>query len=175
MSPATFSFKKQKEFSDTQTGELLPKLIAPLSKWMELKNVKIHDMKDVPAFFHVGDIVVVGWRGHSLMPYSIELKIESRTSAQTPNLAIERYSSKEKPGGPFSTSAVYYAHYFADGLFCIARREALTAYVLQNSDQWRKVHAANPGYSSTVYLVPRVNVMQALGSEYAEFVLTANS
>lgn len=109
------------------------------------------------------------------MPYSIELKIESRTSAQTPNLAIERYSSKEKPGGPFSTSAVYYAHYFADGLFCIARREALTAYVLQNSDQWRKVHAANPGYSSTVYLVPRVNVMQALGSEYAEFVLTANS
>lgn len=88
----------------------------------------------------------------------IELKTESRTTEQTPNLALEMASSPGKPGAiqraindGIDTIVYMYAD---DRLFAYAPA-ALLEFAIQNRKKYRTVFVPNDSYESEVLLVPR--------------------
>jgi hypothetical protein len=85
-----------------------------------------------------------------------ELKTESRTTAQTPNLAIELNSSAGRIGAlerAVFDKVTYIIYMFADGKYYVYDPVALMAYV--NTAKHRICNIPNQGYTSIVMLVPR--------------------
>jgi len=131
------------------------------------------DLQDNPRFFYRGDLKVT--RRDGTVQY-IEIKSEPRYSREnTPFMAIERYSNVEKtiPGGPWSTSADFYAHVYADGLLVIMSRRKLVGWV--DGELGRDQHAfeykliKNETYTTGTYLIMRARVKVALGIFYRDY------
>ncbi len=131
------------------------------------------DLQDDPRFFYRGDLVIA--RGDGTIQY-VEVKSETKyTRDNTPYMAIERYSSIEKhtPGGPWSTSADFYAHIYTDGLLVIMSRRKVVSWI--EGEIGRDTHAfefkrvQNEGYTTGTYLVPRARAKVALGMFYHEY------
>lgn len=87
---------------------------------------------------------------------TLELKTESRTTAQTPNLAVELASSHGKEGALHNAikHSDYIVWLFADDKYYVYKPKQLLAYIEQHSEL-RVVYVNNATYQSKVVLVPR--------------------
>lgn len=127
---------------------------------------EVTDVQDNPADYYKGDIMfAIGGRQRY-----VEVKVESRSSASTPNMAIERWSRPGKPGGPWSTSATYYGHIYGCGLFCVMLTAELRYFIDRYSAGLRSFNARNPGYISSGILLPR-NVARGNIRSYTQWGL----
>ena len=131
------------------------------------------DLQDDPRYFYRGDLVIE--RRDGTVQY-VEVKSEAKyTRDNTPFMAVERHSSIEKrtPGGPWSTSAEFYAHIYTDGLLVIMSRRKLIQWIEgelgrdPNAFEYKRVQ--NEGYTTGTYLIPRSRAKAALGMFYREY------
>ena len=82
----------------------------------------------------------------------------------TPNLFVERYSSKEtmSPGGPWQAQghgAEYYVHlFFGDGAVFAYRTDEMVAFMEENMSKYDPHDVQNQGYDTTGFRVPRAHV-----------------
>lgn len=143
--------------------------VARVVRWLQANpNVFVaQDVQDDPAYYHTGDILFVP---KSAVQH-IEVKVESRSSGTTPNLAIERYSNvaSNRPGGPWSTKAEWYSHFYADGLLVMVKRLELVRWLTPALVSFPTFEARNEHYTSMGYLIPRVTVRAAVGKFYREY------
>ncbi|MFN8530355.1 MAG: hypothetical protein U0670_17275 [Anaerolineae bacterium] len=164
---AAYNFpRKQRE-----SYALVEKVRAWLARREDVNDAT--DLQDDPRFFYRGDLVIS--RRDGTVQY-VEVKSEPRyTRDNTPNLAIERHSSLEKntSGGPWSTSADFYAHVYADGLLVIMSRRKLVQWIeselSRDPDAFEYKRVPNEGWTTGTYLVPRSRAKAALGIFYREY------
>ncbi len=93
--------------------------------------------------------------------HRLELKKESRTTAETPNIAVEIESSPGRLGAIYTAShnkVKYFVYFFADSRYFVYDTEALLEFILTNADRFRLVKVRNSTYYSTVILLPRLEV-----------------
>lgn len=152
-----FSFAERNSFSI----QPIEKVAEYLRSTNEYKGVTV--VQNDPEHFHLGD-VRCELTDASMLYY--EIKAESRTSLQTPNLAIERYSSVQArtDGGPWQTKAILYAHIYSDGLLCIMDRLELKNWLNKNMSKYKSFSAENVGYTTTGVLIPRLEAASFLSS-----------
>ncbi|GEM_PF-1674916 len=152
-------------------------LVDWVKRWLERREdvSEAKDLQNDPQFFYRGDLMLT--RRDGTVQY-VEVKCESSyTRLTTPNLAIERFSSIEKrtPGGPWSTSAEFYAHIYNDGLLVIMSRRKLVHWIeseiARNGDAFEFKQVKNEGYTTGTYLVPRERARAGLGLFYREYEL----
>lgn len=126
------------------------------------------DVQNKPECHYLGDIQVKAVGDN---PEFIEVKVETRTSQQTPNLAIERFSdtARQTNGGAWSTRAKFYSHIYADGLLVMMRREPLLSWLIQEYETFRQFQANNGGYVTTGILVPREDAQKSLRTNYKQY------
>jgi len=126
------------------------------------------DCQDKPGCYYLGDILIKPMAGD--VEY-IELKMETRTSRETPNLAIERYSNTEKKtnGGIWETQARFYAHIYSDGLLVVMNRRLLLDWLIANYDTFRQFQARNKNYTTSGILVRRTEAKEELQTYYREY------
>lgn len=90
----------------------------------------------------------------------IELKTDSRTCKQTPNLFIERYrNDKKDAGGPWQAKeheVHWFVYMFADTFIYWFEVEELIKFLEENKFPSRSIQ--NRGWSAMGYLVPRAAV-----------------
>lgn len=89
---------------------------------------------------------------------SIEVKAESRTTEETPNLALELESSPGRPGAierAVVDNIDYVVYLFADDKYFAYNPKRLLAFMQENKDKYRQVKVRNATYYTTVLLVPR--------------------
>jgi len=94
---------------------------------------------------------------------AIEVKTESRTTKQTPNLALELESSPGRPGAierALNDGIDYIVYLFADDLYFVYRPRRLMAFINAYKDKYRQVKVKNPTYYTTVLLVPREDLKE---------------
>jgi hypothetical protein len=158
---SAFDFARQLRESSPQVQRVV--------RWLQTRKDVFYaaDVQDDPAYFYRGDILYVP---DSVVQH-IEMKIETRTSSETPNLAIERYSDlqRTKIGGPWGTRAEWYAHLYADGLMVMMRRPNLTQWLTPQLNTLPSFQANNKTWLTTGVLVPRVRVQLALAAHYREY------
>lgn len=126
-------------------------------------------VQDVPEYFYHGDILLL----YDVFPTHVfvEVKVETRTSFETGNLAIEMYSDvqRKKLGGPFATKAHWYVHLFSDGLLCCIRLSLDVCRALWRLHKGcRLVNAQNDGWYSQVMLLSRNCARYCLAEDYFE-------
>lgn len=153
-------------------------LVEWVKKWLERREdvAEAVDMQDDPQSYYRGDLMI--HRRDGTIQY-IEVKCEnSYTRDSTLHLAIERFSSIEKrtPGGPWSTSADFYAHMYADGLLVMMSRRKLVRWLeselARSADAFEYRQVRNEGYTTGTYLVPRDRAKAGLGMFYREYELS---
>jgi hypothetical protein len=93
----------------------------------------------------------------------IELKTESRTTKETPNLFIERYRNDIlcTPGGPWQAleHKVYYIVYmYADGVVYWFKVAEMVEWLEAHENNYKKHRIPNKGWASIGWLVPRASV-----------------
>lgn len=89
----------------------------------------------------------------------VDLKTESRSSLDTPNIAAELSSSDGRPGAierAVNDSVKYIIFLFADDVYFMYRAVDLLAYM--NTAKHRTVRIPNQGWTSTIMLVPRETI-----------------
>lgn len=164
MQPYEFSHKRDESYD----------LAALVQRWFERRGdvIAVHDVQDDPEYYYRGDLTIT--RSGGRVQY-IEIKTEtSYTRHTTDNLAIERYSdiAKQTSGGPWSTTADFYAHVYADGLLVIMNRARLVAWLDRELAADPRTFAfreiPNAGWVTGTYLVPRARAKAALGIWYRE-------
>jgi hypothetical protein len=165
----TYNFPRKRRESYT--------LVELVKKWLERREdvTEVGDMQDDPQFYYRGDLSIT--RRDGTVQY-VEVKCESSyTRHTTENLAIERYSSIEKhtSGGPWSTSADFYAHIYSDGLLVVMSRRKLLHWVeselVRDASTFEFRQVRNEGYTTGTYLVPRARAKIGLGMFYREYEL----
>lgn len=142
--------------------------------WLESRDSVewARDVQHNPAYHYQGDIHL---KKVGRAPEFMEVKIESRRSSETPNLAIERYSdsARKTDGGPWSTNAVYYVHLYADGFLVIMMRLRLLMWLNQNLARFKTFEATNAGYTTAGILVKREDAKRELKEAYHEYRIAA--
>jgi hypothetical protein len=96
---------------------------------------------------------------------TVELKSEQRTTAQTPNLAVEWASSPGKPGAierAYLDNVTYIVYLYADDNYFMFKTGDLWAFIKRNYPNYRKVKVENVNYDTEVCLIPRVDVAHLL-------------
>jgi hypothetical protein len=91
----------------------------------------------------------------------IEVKTERRTTAETPNLALELASSPGRPGAierAVADGIDYILYQFADDIIFVYQPVPLLSYMNENKHNYRQVNVNNGSYHSTVLLVPRIDL-----------------
>lgn len=158
---SAFNFARQLAESSPQVQRVV--------RWLQNSPSVFYaaDVQDDPAYFYRGDILYVP---ESAVQH-VEMKIETRTSAETPNLAIERFSdlARSKMGGPWGTRAEWYAHLYADGLMVMMRRPNLLQWLTPQLNTFATFQAHNQTWLTTGLLVPRARVQVALAANYREY------
>ncbi len=150
-------------------------LVEKVRDWLTRREdvASAADLQDNPRFFYRGDLMIT--RKDGTVQY-VEVKSEPRYSREnTPFMAIERYSNVERStqGGPWSTSADFYAHIYADGLLVIMSRRKLVGWV--DGELGRDPNAfdyklvKNESYTTGTYLILRARVKAALGIFYRDY------
>lgn len=161
----TFDFRRQLAESNSHVLRVV--------RWLQASPSVFYaaDVQDDPTYFYRGDILYVP----TSAVQHIEMKIETRASSDTPNLAIERYSdeARSKMGGPWGTRAEQYAHLYADGLMVMIRRATLVQWLTPNLSTFPSFSARNATWMTTGLLVPRTMAQQALAEGYREFRISA--
>lgn len=164
MSP--FDFNERNDFSRNPMNRLI--------LWLESrKSIEwARDVQTDPRCYYQGDIHL---KKVGRNPEFMEVKIESRDSTTTPHLAIERYSNNQHKtdGGPWSTTATYYTHYYRDGLLVVMMRVRLLMWLNQNLARFKTFEAANTGYTTTGFLVKREEAKRELEQAYHEYRIAA--
>lgn len=93
--------------------------------------------------------------------FKVELKTESRSTAETPNIALELASSAGKPGAihrAVEEGIDRIIFMYSDGaLFCYSPA-ALLEFAVKNRTKYRTVFVDNDTYQTEVLLVPRKDV-----------------
>lgn len=87
---------------------------------------------------------------------TLDLKAESRTTEQTPNLAVELESSEGRPGAiqrAVNDGVTYITYVYADGAHYTYLATSLLEYLLDSKH--RIVFVKNVGYTTKVMLIPR--------------------
>lgn len=167
MQPYQFPQKRDESYS----------LVEPVRHWFEQRGDvrSAEDVQNDPQFFYKGDLLIARSDGSTQF---IEVKCESRYNRHsTPNLAIERYSSVEKhtSGGPWSTSADFYVHIYADGLLVIMNRARLVHWLegelTRDPHRFTYREIPNAGWTTGTFLVPRALAREGLGTWYREYDL----
>ncbi|MDX2162264.1 MAG: hypothetical protein SF162_13140 [bacterium] len=153
-------------------------LVEKVRQWLARREdiAEVSDLQDDPRFYYRGDLVVT--RRDGTVQY-VEVKSEPRyTRDSTPYFAVERYSNVEKhtPGGPWSTSADFYAHVYPDGLLLIMSRRKLVQWIesalTRDPEAFDFRHIRNEGWLTGTYLIPRTRAKAALGIFYREYEVT---
>lgn len=88
----------------------------------------------------------------------VEIKTESRTTTQTPNLALEVESSPGKPGAiqrAVNDGVSLVVYLFADNEYFVYDAVRLLQFMRDKSDKYRTVKIPNKTYYTTVILIPR--------------------
>lgn len=149
-------------------------IVERLTEWFQSRTSVYQAVcvQNDPEYFYQGDIYLY-MRDARLSGYA-EIKVETRTTEQTPNLAIERWSKTEQQtnGGPWSTQAKYYAHLFADWHLFVMFRLPLLEWLNTEYNSFRTFQARNAGYVTSGILVPRERLMNALGKRIAAYIVT---
>lgn len=131
------------------------------------------DVQNDPDCYYRGDLLI---RRKNGTEQYVEVKCESSYRwDKTPNMAVERYSNIERGtmGGPWRTSALYYAHIYREGRMVIVNRAMLIEWLDKalaadpNAFEYKRI--PNDGYTTGTYLVPRERVKTALGAWYREY------
>lgn len=89
---------------------------------------------------------------------TVEIKTETRTLTETPNIFVERWSSiqSQKPGGPWQSKAEYFVFYFEkDNRFFIYNRAELIERVEALVSKLKLISVPNRTYTTQGYAVPR--------------------
>lgn len=158
---SAFDFRRQLDESSVHVAQVV--------RWLQARKDVFYaaDVQDDPLYFYRGDILYVP---DSVVQH-IEMKIESRTSSETPNLAIERHSDvqRSKMGGPWSTRAEWYAHLYADGLMVMMHRLELVQWLTPQLAIFAAFQARNKTWLTTGVLVPRLSAQAALIAHYREY------
>lgn len=158
---SAFDFRRQLDESAVQVAQVV--------RWLQERKDVFYaaDVQDDPLYFYRGDILYVP---DSAVQH-IEMKIETRASSETPNLAIERHSDvqRTKMGGPWSTRAEWYSHFYADGLLVMMRRTNLVQWLTPQLDIFPSFQARNKTWLTTGVLVPRLTAQAALAAQYREY------
>lgn len=158
---SAFDFRRQLAESSVHVRQVL--------RWLQSRNDVFYaaDVQDDPAYFYRGDLLYVP----SSTVQHIEMKIESRASTDTPNLAIERFSdvNRTKMGGPWSTRAEWYAHVYADGLMVMMHRAELVQWLTSQISHFPAFKATNQSWVTTGILVPRDVAQTKLLTHYREY------
>lgn len=158
---SAFDFRRQLDESAVQVQQVV--------RWLQSRKDIFYaaDVQDDPLYFYRGDILYVP---DSAVQH-LEMKIETRSSSETPNLAIERFSdrARTKVGGPWGTRAEWYAHLYADGLLVMMRRLPLTQWLTPQLDVFPSFQAQNKSWLTTGVLVPRTTAQAALDAHYREY------
>lgn len=142
-----FKFGKQFAAAQPATEKVL--------RWLNGQGkVRAYDVQHLRPFFYKGDIMLV--YPDKRVKY-LELKIESRASTETVNLAIEKYGSIEQQrlGSVWDSQSDFYAHFYRDGLLVWFDRLELKIWMDGHYQDYPTFTAQNEGYSSYGYLVPR--------------------
>lgn len=158
---SAFNFRRQLAESTVHVQHVL--------RWLQGRPDIFYaaDVQDDPAFYYRGDLLFVP----TSMVQHIEMKIESRASTQTPNLAIERFSDQKatKMGGPWGTRAEWYAHLYADGLMVMMRRTELVQWLTPKLAEFTPFEARNQSWLTTGILVRRDVAQAKLLAHYREY------
>lgn len=90
----------------------------------------------------------------------VELKTESRTCEETPNLALELHSSGTGKGAVerAAEQSDIIIYLFRCGTMFLYDSKSLWHFLNTNKNRYRNVKIKNKGYETTVVLVPRVDV-----------------
>ena len=133
----------------------------------------MHDFKSSLAKGHEGEIYMQSlfpkWRRtdgykEDLITEDgklVEIKTESRTTEQTPNVALEWASSPGRPGAierACKDGVTYLIYLFADKKYFVYDPVKVWAFMRKNYAKYRRVSIVNPTYYSTVLLVPRADL-----------------
>ena len=158
---SAFNFARQLSESSPQVQRVV--------RWLQGRSDVLYaaDVQNDPAYFYRGDILYVP---DSAVQH-IEMKIETRSSSETLNLAIERFSdlARSKMGGPWGTRAEWYAHLYADGLMVMMRRANLVQWLTPQINTFPAFQANNKTWMTTGLLVPRATAQVALDAHYREY------
>lgn len=95
----------------------------------------------------------------------VELKTELRSTADTPNMAIELNSSAGKPGAlekSVTDGCSFIVYYYSDGAYFAFDPKELLEYVTKYRMLYRKVSVPNANYDTTVLLLPRRDIEHLL-------------
>lgn len=88
----------------------------------------------------------------------VECKFESRTTEQTPNVALEVESSPGKPGAiqrAVNDGVSLIVYLFADDKHFVYDSVSLLTFMKLHDNKYRKVRVPNKTYFTTVILIPR--------------------
>ena len=91
----------------------------------------------------------------------VELKTEKRTTAETPNVALEISSSVGRVGcirNSFGYGVHYLVFSYADGKHFVYDCTSVFIYLISNAYRYRSVLVSNGSYQTTVVLVPRADL-----------------
>lgn len=158
---SAFNFQRQLTESTVKVQQVM--------KWLQgRKDVFLAaDVQDDPLYYYLGDLLYVPVQAVQ----HIEMKVESRSSLETPNLAIERFSdaARSKMGGPWGTRAEWYAHLYGDGLFVMLRRAELVQWLTPKLASFPTFEALNQTWKTTGILVRRDAAQTALNTHYREY------
>lgn len=156
-----FDFRTQLDYSYSGVSRIIDWLYAADGGfWGDGQLEEVYDVQDIPDLHHQGDIAFV-FQGE--LQY-MEVKVESRTSLATPNLAVEVYSDfdRKKLGGPIITRADWYCHLYNDGLLWVAHRYFFSMWCVSQVGNFRFFYAQNKGWRSQGMLIPRASVPTSL-------------
>lgn len=156
-----FDFRRQLTESTGKVQQVI--------KWLQSRKdvFYVADVQADPLYYYLGDLLYVP----AAAVQHIEMKVESRSSLETPNLAIERFSDmvRAKVGGPWGTRAEWYAHLYNDGLFVMMRRAELVQWLTPKLATFPTFEAVNQTWKTTGILVRRDAAQTVLMSHYREY------
>lgn len=160
--PALFRFAPQNDASRRLTDSV----IAWLRSRPDVRTVL--DMQDEPDFYYNGDLRVT-FANQSATYFELKAEV-SYTSSATPYLAVEYYSDVERQvlGGPWATSAEFYAHIYADGLLVVLLRRQLCSFLEPRRDHFQTRDVRNVRWTTQIHLVPR-DLLREQVSSYREY------
>lgn len=112
---------------------------------------------------HYQDVHRLDGRGGDFVGNSgrqIELKVDSRTTEQTPNFFMERWSDVDagKPGGPWQAKEkglYYFVYTFASGECFWMEVKPLVRFLNRTADTYQSREILNRAWKGFGYLVPR--------------------
>lgn len=93
----------------------------------------------------------------------VEVKTESRTTKQTPNLALETESSPGRPGAiqrAVDDGVKLVVYLFADDKYFVYDSVKLLEFMKLHDSKYRKVKIPNKTYNTTIILIPRTHLKE---------------